>query len=1397
MSDFFARPATYSYHLYLSADNQGRFWLSATDGEGPVLLRDALSPLPRYILPEYRLNREETPIRPSRLLVVRDTLLKAIAQGAAAGLHLHMSDEVELAMIVEGEEDFALTFFLDGERTSLIGRLPESLYLEPGWFGRFGDHGYELIHLPGFEEDDLDWIGRRIGADEWEELLTRAVPDMRGRGVIVRSEIEYEPEPAGKVEIPDCGPDFAEVRVSYGERARKMPELDGYVLVEGGAAADHGEPMQSPALRLRPAPEPGKVQRLLGSESGGTVRGDELAAFAHLVERDWAPLVTGEGAAKFHDLHRLYDAADWSWSLRGGPVMERGVGVVRAEPVLSAGGRRFTAAELTGAWTEGRRYLRFEDGWIDLEAPEFARSLREHGAGGGSAGLISAGFSYRQRLGLPGERAAGELPLELEGPKRAEAGEERPALAHLRYLAGWGMNGGLYGGAERQLAELGIWAAEKLAEAPDCRLLVVGRRELLTALAEAAGLGGAPLVGDARTAEAGETRPEPQGETRSVPGSESGTAGGGLRKDSGSGTAAAAQETDGSDDSDRSPDGAEASDQSPADQSLSGSASDRAGRSGGLTLLPSSLLQRTDFDEVLKADILLMLEPDIAVRSDETRLFSRLDSAEARLRIAVYSEEGFMHDARVRAVQIRLLKLFDSLTRGALLLDPNRESAPRTSARPALRDVPDLRLGPPKRESGGMAELFLDGETVEPAAKPGRGLAIPPRAGEAAWPQPDPRDTRTSKPEPSSGRQPGSAGSREAEARRAGRKPPGRAQGGDARPVRPVQPQSAEREFVRLARETADRIGPEAPFVPFSSYWPTYGAMKPEQERWYFYWRSEFRAGRKHETDLSYLFLYIYELINGIGWDDPRAGLDEMIRVWEAYRARFRRLDGYMGDWAREFALVHALDLPDSPALEQTAGQLKGELLDLELEGRFAAEPVDLNWDLIARLSDYDAAAGRFYKESGKKTMRRVAPRIVAAVDDYLVRTRGIRLTGLFRAADNRITERYLFRSAVYDPELYGRTFLVRAPKLGLHAPLRQFMTQLLRQTENELRARFKFGGRLRGIQLDKELVEVIAEAAEREFLPPEERVLPEPPKRPEVKLDLAELDKLRRDSDDVMRMLTGDLMTGGAAGEPAAQSEAKSAEPGVGAPRQPAGSMEEETLEQLEQDAEFEESGSFEPERHEDEPVPGALSFDPGEAADGRDGNADEAALQGARPEYRASAPNAEPDGGLGQMPADTGSNTAGAEAADRFSDRSADPGVRPPEEAAARSAAEQAPDAAPAPDAAGGALSSGQAEPSSAPAASAGEAAADGWDVSGLDDEWRSFAALLGPAERGMIRAVLLGLSDAERMLIAGASGELPETLVDRINEAAMDAIGDLLIDGGEVLEEYIPMLEGLRGT
>ncbi|MMZ64137.1 hypothetical protein D1872_264380 [compost metagenome] len=49
---------------------------------------------------------------------------------------------------------------------------------------------------------------------------------------------------------------------------------------------------------------------------------------------------------------------------------------------------------------------------------------------------------------------------------------------------------------------------------------------------------------------------------------------------------------------------------------------------------------------------------------------------------------------------------------------------------------------------------------------------------------------------------------------------------------------------------------------------------------------------------------------------------------------------------------------------------------------------------------------------------------------------------------------------------------------------------------------------------------------------------------------------------------------------------------------------------------------------------------------------------------------------------------------------------------------------------------------------------------------------------------------------MRIAERAGSMPELLLDEINEIAMEEIGDLLVDGAEIPEEYRSELAGLLG-
>ena len=94
----------------------------------------------------------------------------------------------------------------------------------------------------------------------------------------------------------------------------------------------------------------------------------------------------------------------------------------------------------------------------------------------------------------------------------------------------------------------------------------------------------------------------------------------------------------------------------------------------------------------------------------------------------------------------------------------------------------------------------------------------------------------------------------------------------------------------------------------FKSYFPTYNAMSDRQLRGYFTWRAQVRRETVEETSTSFAFLYLYELICGIGVDDPLDGFNKIKAFWNAYRVFEPGIDRFARVWLQDYAVFHGLD---------------------------------------------------------------------------------------------------------------------------------------------------------------------------------------------------------------------------------------------------------------------------------------------------------------------------------------------------------------------------------------------------------------------------------------------------------------------------------------------------------
>ena len=94
----------------------------------------------------------------------------------------------------------------------------------------------------------------------------------------------------------------------------------------------------------------------------------------------------------------------------------------------------------------------------------------------------------------------------------------------------------------------------------------------------------------------------------------------------------------------------------------------------------------------------------------------------------------------------------------------------------------------------------------------------------------------------------------------------------------------------------------------FASYFPTYNAMSDQQLRGYFTWRARVRRGEVEQTSLSFAYVYLYELLCGIGVENPADGFEKIRSFWRAYREFAPDIDRYVRGWLRDYVVYHGLD---------------------------------------------------------------------------------------------------------------------------------------------------------------------------------------------------------------------------------------------------------------------------------------------------------------------------------------------------------------------------------------------------------------------------------------------------------------------------------------------------------
>ncbi len=506
----------------------------------------------------------------------------------------------------------------------------------------------------------------------------------------------------------------------------------------------------------------------------------------------------------------------------------------------------------------------------------------------------------------------------------------------------------------------------------------------------------------------------------------------------------------------------------------------------GVVLATPKALEATPALTSLKWDIVCLFQADLLVKSGSSRLFKSLVKCRKALTLGLFAGKDFLERTSTREALSQVFGISiheDRLLWKYGLRNPAQQAPP---APVAFRFSRELQSGTEvtRTESESMAEF-----TLGDAASDSKSIPIPSR--------PLYEDRPTISGELKSSFEPVGLGIEISQSS-------GHSFSTD--------------KFVETAKKTVNHRSPAAPHVPFMSYWPTYDSMTGPQLKWYFYWRSLVRDGSYPDTDLSYIFVLVYELINNIGVNDARDGYEQLTRIWLSYRDRHPKLDNYLVDWIFDYALINKY--PADP-LEIFREALKLKILprrndiDLLLPSYIKEPLVHLPLEIITTLSNYSIFRSKFFNDGYRSVLEECVPQSLHEVNKHLTSKFGAGIFDLFKPKSYSPIQRYPFQSALYN----GGVHVIRLNDVvpySQHDPFRDFITATVKHTENRLREANGYKGRLRGYNIEPEIQAVIDNLISS--APPE--TIPVSSPGPEIVIDFTRVQTLIKQSDQVLQML-------------------------------------------------------------------------------------------------------------------------------------------------------------------------------------------------------------------------------------------------------------------------------------
>lgn len=275
------------------------------------------------------------------------------------------------------------------------------------------------------------------------------------------------------------------------------------------------------------------------------------------------------------------------------------------------------------------------------------------------------------------------------------------------------------------------------------------------------------------------------------------------------------------------------------------------------------------------------------------------------------------------------------------------------------------------------------------------------------------------------------------------------------------------------------RLRPSSPaeFAPFFTYYPQYADMSKAQFDYYLWWRENVRGGNYLKVDTSYIFLYLYELLDLDDVIPPEDTLLAIVRLWSAYRESNPEINKYLFDWITDYALIHNIAVPFdelSRFLPYIKTKPQSLLYNMYFFDYVFADAEKLTYENIVSactvLSNHNPFKGKHYADEEYKNAFEecLVPVFKSLFEIGLFNPDGVCL----QRSELKVSHP-LYLSAVCSTANQKNLTVIYYPYIS-NEIIRTAFSNVLKYTENKIRAFLGIKNRLSGIVLSDEIRNVI-----------------------------------------------------------------------------------------------------------------------------------------------------------------------------------------------------------------------------------------------------------------------------------------------------------------------------------